>query len=224
MDNIRSVESGEEPHGLRSAIKPVRREQLILATIDSISKRGFAGTTMGHVAKTAKLSQGIVNFYFKSKEALLYETLNYLAREHESLLVDTMERAGPDPVAKLNALIEVDLGPKVCNRQKVSVWSSFWAEAPGRPKYLKRCQELNAIYLEQTRILCREIAAMGGYAGVDAERIAWTLNAMIDGFWINAMIDPKDFNRDHAKQACRDLLAEDFPNEFSGPYLRTAVR
>ena len=55
-----------------------RREQLIRSTIDSIARRGFAETTLANVADGAGLSRGIVNFHFKSKDALLAQV-----REHD---------------------------------------------------------------------------------------------------------------------------------------------
>ena len=63
----------------RKIAKQRRREQLIQATIECISKRGFAGTTLAHVSRQAGLSQGIVNLHFDSKENLLTETLQVFA-------------------------------------------------------------------------------------------------------------------------------------------------
>ena len=42
------------------------------------------------------------------------------------------------------------------------------------------------------------------------------LNAMIDGFWFDFLIDPKDFDREAAKQTCRLFLSGLFPREFAG--------
>ncbi len=64
---------------MRSNIKHLRREPLIGATIDTIAKHGFRKTPLSQVAKRAKLSQGIVNFYFKTKGGRLLETLEFLA-------------------------------------------------------------------------------------------------------------------------------------------------
>ena len=66
----------------RTATREARKQQLINATIDSISKRAFSGTTLATVTKGAKLSHGIVNFHFDSKESLYVETLGFLAQEH----------------------------------------------------------------------------------------------------------------------------------------------
>ena len=44
----------------------VNHQKLIDATIETIAKRGLADTTIAHVAKRAKVSQGYANFRFKS--------------------------------------------------------------------------------------------------------------------------------------------------------------
>ena len=201
---------------MRRPVKHLRREQLIEATIGVIARRGFARTTLALVAKEARLSQGIVHFYFKSKDGLLFETLSYLAAEYEATWKRAVRHVGPDPVAALDAVIEVDLGLEVCVRKKVAVWVAFWAEAPGRPKYRKFCLELSADYFAQTRDMCRQIAERGGYVDIDPDNAAHGLNAMIDGYWVGLMMDPKAFDRARAKQACRQLLAGVFPAEF-GP-------
>lgn len=202
----------------RAAIRHLRREQLLDATMRTIAKRGFARTTMGHVAKTAGLSQGIVNFYFKTKESLLFDTLVHLAKEYEALSRQAVERAGPDPVAALNAIIETDLGPQACSPQKVAVWLAFWAESRGRPKYRELCAKLAAHYFRQVSDLCEQIAIRGGYEDVDVNNIARGFNSMIDGLWVDLVIDQKSFDRERSKYSCRAYLASYFPAEFT-PYL-----
>ncbi len=64
-----------------NVVKEARQRQLIDATISTIGRRGFAGTTLTHVAGAAGLSPAIVNFYFKGKDQLLAATLAQLAEE-----------------------------------------------------------------------------------------------------------------------------------------------
>ncbi len=202
---------------MREEVKTLRREQLIEATIDTIARRGFQRTTLAQVAAQARMSPGIVNFYFKTKEALLYETLAALAAEYEAAWRSAVAPLAADPVAALDAVIDVDLGPEICNRRKVAVWVAFWAESQSRPKYRKLNAELAADYLRQTSDLCARIAARGGYRGLDVAAIARGVNAMINGLWLDLMIDPKGFDRALAKTACRSHLAGAFPAEFGAP-------
>ena len=67
----------------RHAPPEQRREQLIKATIKCIARKGLSKTTMADVTKTAKLSLGIVNLHFQSKDKLLVETLRYIAEEYK---------------------------------------------------------------------------------------------------------------------------------------------
>ena len=211
---------------MRSDIKHLRREQLIEATIDIIAKHGFRKTTLSQVAKRAKLSQGIVSFYFKTKDGLLLETLKYLAEEYETSWKRAVSASGPDPVAALHAIIETDLGREVCNRRKVPVWVAFWGEARSQPQFRKFCSQLADDYLAQTREIIQRIIAQGGYHHLDADAIAHGLNAMIDGLWLGLMIDTKDFDREAAKRACRNYLASVFPAEFAaiGPSVASPRR
>ena len=83
----------------RTAPKEERQAQLIRATIRSIAKHGLSVTTMATVAKEARLSQGIINLHFQSKERLLEETLLHIVGEYreawqtvESILPKIMDR------------------------------------------------------------------------------------------------------------------------------------
>jgi TetR/AcrR family transcriptional repressor of bet genes len=82
-------------------IKEARQKQLIEATISSIGRHGYAGTTLNHVAGAAGLSPGIVNFYFKSKDQLLAATLAKLAEEYESFWMAAIEASRQSPAAGL---------------------------------------------------------------------------------------------------------------------------
>ena len=55
----------------RSENKKNSNLRLISSTIKNLSKKGINDLTMNDVSQGAGLSQGIVNFHFKSKELLL---------------------------------------------------------------------------------------------------------------------------------------------------------
>ncbi len=198
----------------RHEIKEFRRIQLLEATIDTVARRGFTDLTLADVADAAKLSRGIVNFYFHSKEELLAETLRYLTNEYEKNWRDAIAGAGNDPVAKLRMLVEGDFAPQTAGRKHVSVWYAFWGEARWRPEYLRICQEVATQYRNETRGLVEEIVARGTYADVDADLVARGLNALIDGLWLDLLIDPKAIDRNVAKRCCYSYLAAHFPAEF----------
>ena len=199
-----------------------RRRQLIDATIAAIGRRGYASTTLTHVAGEAGLSPGIVNFYFKTKEQLLLATLEQITDEYATFLREQLGKAGPSPAAQLEAMIDADFDPRVFTLEKVAVWYAFWAEAHTQPSYRALVSRMEAQYYNDTAEPCRRIIESGGY-DIDADAVAGGLNAMIDGFWFDFLIDPKEFDREAAKRTCRLFLAGLFPREFQ-PRVEPASR
>lgn len=197
-------------------MKNLRREQLIEATMKTIARHGYARTTMAHVAKAAGMSQGIVNFYFTTKEALLYETFVHLAEEYEALVNHALNEAGENPADRLKAMIETDLGPEVCSATKIAVWLAFWSEARSRPKYRDLYLKLMTDYSSQVHEICAKLAEKGSYDGLDLDDIAAGFIAMIDGFWVNIGVAPDKVDREKAKSACLAYFAGVFPAEFGG--------
>ena len=197
------------------AVKEIRRKQLIDATIRAIGRYGYASTTLTHVAGEAGLSPGIVNFYFKSKDQLLLATLEQIAEEYSAFWQQALSKGRIAPAAGLEAMIEADFHPSVCNPEKISIWYAFWAQAGSNSAYQDLVQRLETDYTTQTVELCARIITEGGY-GIDARTVAVGLNAMIDGLWFDCLMEPKVFNRNDAKRVCRSYLAAVFPSHFAG--------
>ena len=56
----------------------VRRRQLIDAAMRSIAKYGYAGTTIETICDEAKVSRGLINHHFGSKEELIRQSYKAL--------------------------------------------------------------------------------------------------------------------------------------------------
>lgn len=210
------VESRKSGNG-RTATREARRQQLINATIDSISKRGFSGTTLETVTRTAKLSHGVVNFHFNSKEELYVETLGYLATEHYECWRGAMLQAGPSAARQLAAIIGADFDSRICTARKLAVWFAFWGQARYRPNYLTmryRYDDERAVEFDR---LCGEIIAEGGYEHLDAGSLTRSLEAIVDGLWLNMLLYPKEVTREVARNDCFRYLAQVFPDHFARP-------
>jgi TetR/AcrR family transcriptional repressor of bet genes len=198
----------------RTAARAERRAQLIAATMTCIGRRGISGTTLADVAREAGLSQGIVNLHFESKDNLLRETLESLADEYRSHFERALGRAQDAPEASLEALMEVDLGPAVCQPEKLAVWFAFWGEVKSRPTYRAICTDIDRYYDSVVERLCRDIVRAGSYTNVDAQHVATALTSMTNGLWLSCLLDGKDWDRAAALGAVRAYLAAVFPKHF----------
>ena len=198
----------------RALAKERRREQLIKATINCVAKRGFSATTMADITTAAGLSLGIVNLHFKSKEKLLLETLKYLSEEYRHHWELTLEKAGPAPAEKLAALVDLDFSKAICDHKKLAVWFAFWGETRSRPIYMKTCAEYDRHYVQVETELFAEMIGDDNDKRLDPQILATTLDAIIDGLWLDMLLMPKDANHNQAKAQVMNYLHSVLPDHF----------
>ncbi len=197
----------------RKASKELRQMQLIEATIDSLAKRGYSETTLADVADGAGLSRGIVNFHFESKDKLLIATLQHMADEYANHWVAQLESAGDDPARQLWALVAADFDRRICTKRKLAAWCAFWGEAKSRPTYQALCGARDERYQQTFVSLCVTLKADGGYS-FDAEGMALSLCAMMEGLWLRLML-ADGLTREMAYAAAIEFLVAAFPRHFN---------
>lgn len=198
----------------RTLSRDKRRAQLIEATIETLAQRGFSRTTLTEVARSAGLSHGLVLFHFETKEALLAETLAFLAEEYRANWSAALAAAGPSPAAQLNALIEADFDLKVFTPSRLAAWCSFWGEAQSRPLYQQSCGSKDEDYNRRMEAICARLIAEGGYSG-SPERLARIIRVTIEGVWLDMMTMTTPYPADEALATVRLCAARCFPQHFN---------
>jgi len=187
-------------------IRDQRRHELIDATIAVIARRGYSGTTVARVARKAGVSVGLMNFHFDSKDRLFRETFKHLAEEYEDIWRRNLEGAADEPRARITAMVESYFDRRVFTREKLAVWFTFWSDAELRGRYRAAAVRMERRYLQA---LEREIGRLAGAQGAGAAAARATvgpLSAMIDGYWLQAMLYPQRFDRRTAVASCLDFL------------------
>lgn len=202
------------PANRRTASRAARRQQLIDATMKCIARKGMGSVTLADVAGEAGLSQGIVNLHFESKDNLLKETLRSLAGEYREKFDRALRKSKPHAADKLRAIMELDLGPSICNQRKLAVWFAFWGEVKSRPTYRRMCDQWDQLYEEVVAGLCDELIADGDYRNINATTVAYGLSSMINGLWLSCLISPQTWARDDAMDAIMSYLGNAFPKHF----------
>lgn len=198
----------------RTASKEERQDQLIKATIRTIAKRGLSVTTMATVAREAKLSQGIINLHFQSKERLLEETLRYVVDEYRAAWQKALYECEGSAADKLDALLSVDFDKRICQRHKLAVWFAFWGESGSRLTYRKIYAERAREYKQVLTGLCEAITRQGGYK-TGAEHIATGLVAMHVGLWLDLLLSPAEMTLERGREISLSYLHGVFPEHFS---------
>jgi TetR/AcrR family transcriptional repressor of bet genes len=198
----------------RKASREQRRQQLIDATITTISRKGYAQTTLTDVARTAGLSHGLVNFHFQTKEQLLTETLLFLAAEYRDNWLAAFTAAPPNPAAQLDALLRADFNPALCTPERLIVWCAFWGEAQSRPIYQEECGSNDLDYIRNMEEICARLTAEGGY-GHDPVRVARVLRVTTEGTWLDLLTLKTPYTLDEARATVFTCAAALFPKHFS---------
>ena len=187
--------------------------KLISSTIKNLSKKGINDLTMQDVSKGAGLSQGIVNFHFKSKELLLIETLRFISNEYLHSFQKSIAKAGNDPRKKIVGIIENDFSKKICTIEKVAVWFTFFSEIKYKPAYRQICKERDLYYQSVTENIFAELIKKEKIK-LSQKNIARGFQALIMGLWLDQLEDPDTFNRMQSKKICFEFIKSNFPKQF----------
>jgi len=178
-----SRDSRHGPSGVpRDELEDARRAQLIEVTIDSLAEVGFVGTTLAEIAGRAGVSPGLVAHYFGEKDGLLEAAFRTLARV---VAVRMRERfaTARSPRARVQAVIDANLGPENFDRRTGNAWLAFW----GQVLHFEGLKRVQTAY--QRRMLSNLRGDLRSLIpGDDARSLAAMIAAMIDGVWLRAAL------------------------------------
>ncbi|PHV11886.1 transcriptional regulator BetI [Chitinimonas sp. BJB300] len=185
-------------------MQPIRRSQLIEATLKSIHQVGLGDASLAYIARQAGLSNGIISHYFQDKNGLLEATMRYLMqsltqalRERRALLDNT------DAKAHLRAIIEANFTESQVNSPAIQTWLAFWATSMHHPA-LQRLQRINNRRLYSN--LCFHFRRV--LPTNKARPAAHGLAALIDGLWLRGALAGGTFDTEYALTIAFDYLEE----------------
>jgi TetR/AcrR family transcriptional repressor of bet genes len=194
-----------------------QRQRLIDACISALHIYGPSRTTVEKVVAIARMSPGIVRFYFTSKAAMLVASLQFLAAEFEEQLLVPVTRLKSRPVAALKLMVDLYLDPEIASPRKVSVWYSFWGEANSRQEYYDICGQKDESFAALVRELIERLIIETSQPQLDSDAIALGLIGVLEMLWQDfAFRTEADIDRPAAKRRATAYLRSIFPGQF-GP-------
>jgi len=123
------------PPQKRSLSKARNRQLLIDATFEVVAEYGIAGVSFSRVLERAKLSRGMINLHFESKEQLLLAAAKEMAENYFNHLRDCIKDIKNDPESQLIALLAADFDTTILNPREIGVWFAFRGEARYNAKF-----------------------------------------------------------------------------------------
>jgi TetR/AcrR family transcriptional repressor of bet genes len=189
-----------------------RRLELINATISVVAAHGYSETTVSRVAKEAGLSLGLMHFYFKSKDHLFEETLRYLSEEYDLVWQSAVREFDGTAPRRLVGMIYAFFDKQVFSHDRLAVWFAFWADAKLRDRFREDVVKTEQRYSRSILQTVREIALAAKLDKTHGDLIATSLISMIDGFWLQFMINPQTATRNRAISNCLNFLRLTLPD------------
>ena len=192
-----------------------QRQRLIDACISALHMYGPSRTTVEKVVAIAKMSPGIVRFYFDSKAAMLVASLQFLAAEFDERLLIPVAELKSSPVAALELMVDLYLDPDIASPRKVSVWYAFWGEASSRQEYYDICGQKDEGFAALVRELIERLIVDASLPHLDPDGIALGLIGALEIIWQDfAFRTERDIDRVAAKSRCMAYLRSVFPGQF----------
>jgi len=181
-------------------MEPVRRRQMIDATIRTIHEVGFPRTSLAQVARRAGVSQGLVAHYFRDKAGLLEATMRHIAAELKAEVVQH-RRGLRDPCARLEAVLEANFSERSFAPESLSAWVAFWGQTHRNPQ-LGRIQRVLRVRLKSN--LAYDLRQL--LPDAEARRIAQGLSIFVDGLSLRTAMGERALDRQTARAFAFDYL------------------
>ena len=197
------------------ASRALQRQRLIDACISALHVHGPSHTTVEKVVAIARMSPGIVRFYFDSKAAMLVASLEFLSAEFEERLLIPVAQMQTRPVGALERLVDLYLGVELASARKVSVWYSFWGEASSRQEYFDICGKRDEKFEVLVRELIGQLIDATGSRHLDPDAIALGLIGVLEMLWQGfAFQTESTIDRAVARRRAMSYLRSVFPTAF----------
>ena len=170
-------------------MQPIRRRQLIDATLSTINEVGINDATIAQIARRAGVSTGIISHYFKDKNGLLEATMRDVTRQLRDAVATRLQPLAEAPAEqRLRAIVDGNFDDTQVHSAAMKAWLDFWASSMHQPQ-LNRLERVSSRRLYSTLVaeFRRELPLE------QARLAAHGLAALIDGLWLRAALSGKPF-------------------------------
>ena len=110
----------------RKSISHIRKPEILKHTYKVVEEEGFKGMTIGKIAKRMGVNSGLLIHYFKSKEGLIMEMVEYLYQSSMNKYIKELE-SHTNPQDRLETLLDILFDTSGTRPQRDAVFWSCYA-------------------------------------------------------------------------------------------------
>lgn len=163
----------------------VRREEILAAAVAEVTRRGFARTRVGDVARALGVSTALVFYHFDSKERLLAATLDHAVGRDLDRLAAAMAKPGTD-TERLRRILAL-YAPQGA-APGWTLWVDAWAEALRSPELRAHCRTLDRRWTDAIAATIASGVQAGAFVCSDPESAARRITSLMDGLSVQATV------------------------------------
>lgn len=172
----------------------VRREALIDATCAALADAGLAGVSVRNICARAGVSPGLLRHYFDGIDDLVCAAYAATSARMDAIFEAAIASVPPEPRARLDAFLSASFRPPVTDPALLGSWTAFWALARANA----RAAEIHRAGYAAYRTRLAGLLAECGLDAPTAAQLAIALTALVDGLWLELVLDPATFGSDGA--------------------------
>ena len=195
--------------------KARHHKMLIEATIDVIATYGVSGASVSRIIDKAKLSRGMIHLHFENKEHLFAEAAEQMRAEYYEILHGFLEKAGERPEARIEALIEANLGERILDPRTTRIWFAFRGEVSSWPAFAAYADTRDEVLQNLFQTAYLELADGCNDPETLASDTTYGTIALLEGFWADYLLHSDSFERETAKRIIYRFIAAQFPTHFT---------
>lgn len=182
-----------------------RRRSLIEAALDCLSRLGPYGAGVREICDRAGVSPGLLRHYFDGKDALIIEAYRTLTREYHENLHRILTGPAESAEQRLRTFFDAYFSSQVTGEERAGTYVAYWTLGRTDPTIQRIQRSAYRKLRKQLAPVLNELAEDHG-AQINAEQLATSLIALLDGFWLDMCVDPMHFSRGKTSAACWEWL------------------
>ncbi|MFE9815511.1 TetR/AcrR family transcriptional regulator [Streptomyces sp. NPDC005773] len=183
------------------------REDVLAAVMATVAARGLDGLTMAGLGREVGMSSGHLLYYFRTKDELLLQTLEWSENRLGAVRRSLLSRPGTVR-ERLDAYIALYL-PAGHRDPHWTLWLEVWNRSRDADDTARARQAaIEGAWHRDLVALLAEGGSRGEFRRVDAERYATRLRALLDGFSVHVAVGLPGTGRDQVLEGVAEFIEE----------------
>jgi len=182
-----------------------RKDQIVRATVECITRFGYHNFSMQDVARAAGVSKGIIHYYFLNKDELMMSVLDKVAGDIERVLSADMQTT-EDPAKKMEVFIKICFDVVKNTKEYYQVNMDFWTQINQKPEVRSVIAKHYAQFRQTASSVIEDGMKSGAFRKTDPQEHAAFIIATIDGVSLQWLFDESVFDYENMVKTASSLI------------------